>query len=690
MSALGLVGWLSLAAWAAPTDAGKNPEDTDDDVILELKVEERVDEAPDPSATSASVTVIAVDERLPASATVATAVDQAAGIEVQSLGGLGDWSAVSIRGSTLRQVQICIDGVPLNPDGASAVDLSELPLWAFRRIEVYRGNAPPELAAAPIGGVVDLRTGDGRLPPQLGLTAAGGSFGSARGGATASLPFTVGKSQLPGDVLVFAEHFSTRGDFAYFDDSGTRYNLLDDGFQTRGNNHKRQLSAHGRVRLGPAARRFTLMEALLDRDEGLPGHAARPTRQASLATLRSMTVAELEGRRSETRGRLRAWALLRREQLSDPADEIGLGVDQTEDRFTTLGGLAHGRWLATPWLVPALTASIRGESYRPANADNAPGQRISTTGVLSANARFWDERLTLSPVVQVQHLADARFDTEQSLTALNPRGGVLLRPWDWLALKANAGRYLRPPDFTELFGDRGAVIGNPELEPERGVQWDVGGRLVAPATWPVSASLELGHFWQSTTGLIVMVQNAQRTMVPLNLDDAWVQGWEGALSLAHPWVELQTSVTRMTSVNLSERPQFANNQLPRVPTLEVQQRTAVLWGEQLRLGHSYSYTAGNHWDRTNFYEAPPRPLHGAFLRAAPGGSGSWWPELNLDVHNLLDRRTEVVDRNPLDPSDEGRSVQAVTDFVGYPLAGRTVMITLRWMHQWQETPSATR
>ncbi len=50
------------------------------------------------------------------------------------------------------------------------------------------------------------------------------------------------------------------------------------------------------------------------------------------------------------------------------------------------------------------------------------------------------------------------------------------------------------------------------------------------------------------------------------------------------------------------------------------------------------------------------------------------------MHNIFDRTTQVVDRNPLDPSDTSRMVQPITDFVGYPLAGRTLMVTLRWQH----------
>ena len=165
---------------------------------------------------------------------------------------------------------------------------------------------------------------------------------------------------------------------------------------------------------------------------------------------------------------------------------------------------------------------------------------------------------------------------------------MLLRPIDPVALKANAGTYIRPPDFTELFGDRGAIIGNTDLKPERGRQWDVGARAVAPAAWPVQGSVEVGHYWNSVDDMIVMIQNSQRTSVPVNLDQGWIQGVEAAVSLQAAFVELQSNLTRNTSVNLSGQRQYANNQLPRVPTWEVYQRTAMLWDDWIRVGHTWS------------------------------------------------------------------------------------------------------
>ena len=96
--------------------------------------------------------------------------------------------------------------------------------------------------------------------------------------------------------------------------------------------------------------------------------------------------------------------------------------------------------------------------------------------------------------------------------------------------------------------------------------------------------------------------------------------------------------------------------------------------QRIRIGHGWSYTAANYWDATNYFRTPARSLHDAFIRVAPV------PALSVEaaVRNLLDQRVDVVDRDPLDTSTGARRVQALTDFAGYPLPGRTFLFTLTW------------
>ena len=641
----------------------------------------------DPLATAGSVTVLVVDESVAATADVASLVDGAAGTTVVQLGGLGDFSAVSLRGSTLRQVQVHLDGVPLNPDGGEVVNLSELPLAAFSQVEVWRSAPPPEMLASPIGGVVNLVTGEDRSGTRVSGTAGG--LGTARVSGFGAGQGAVGAA--PVDGLAFVDLFTTRGDFDYLSDRGTLYNLLDDRRLQRANNDKGQLSAHGRARVGTERLRLTLLDAVIRREEGLPGHANAPTEDARLSTDRNLAVAQLDARGDRARGWGRTWLLTRREVLDDRAGEVGVGSQHQQTDTASLGFAGHGRMALGPHVVPALTGAARvdqvGITDLLGDAEGDPRRRWAFQGAASADIVLLDETLVLSPAVLGQHQRYAAGDATtidglaitdgaaKEIWRADPRLGVRYRPIDGLALKATGGRYLRAPDFTELFGDRGAMIGNSDLKPETGWSWDVGaaGRT-AGADWG-RVSGEVAHFWRASSDLIVWSQNSQRTMVPVNVGEAWVQGLElsAAIELLG-MLDLDTSFTRTTSINLVPRAAVANNQLPRIPPWEAWVGTSLHHREVVRVGHGWSYTAPNYWDATNYFQTPARSLHDTFVRVSPV------PAVSFEgaVRNLTDRRVEVVDRDPLDETSEARRVQALTDFTGYPLPGRTFLFTLTW------------
>lgn len=637
---------------------------------------------PQPEQASASVTSIAIDDRLSAAADTASVLDSASGTVVRRLGGLGAYAAVSIRGSAHRQVQVFLDGVPLNPDGSQAVNLSELPLTMLERIDIYRGNAPPSFLAAPLGGVVHLITRDGPTPPSV--TASYGSYETARLSGAAHPKGTF--ASLPSQGMLWVEGFSSQGNFRYFDDQATLYNLDDDRTRKRHNNDTHQLQALARWRLGGPKLRWTLTDTLLHRDEGLPGPTQSPTLTPRLATTRHLATLQGEGRGRVHRWQSRVWHLGRIETYNDTAGEMGSGAQHVSSRFQTHGVMAHTRWAARGW-VPGLTLSVREDRYGHEDVltgtTSNPRRRHVASGAMSAEVWAAQERWSLSPVVHGTWLAaqerDADNDTPQApatLTAL-PRIGTVWRLGraKALHLKSHGGRYFRPPDFTEMFGDRGAIRGNPDLTPERGWQWDIGLRWSPGEPETRRHTIDLTYFENHAQDQIVYIQNSQRTAIPINFSHARTRGIEGAWTLTlHEWLDSQSNLTWLASTNLTDSRQLHGNQLPGVPQWELSQATSVHLRDTLRLGHTFSYTAGNYWDATNLFLSAPRPIHGAFLRWR---SGSWSAEAS--VLNLTDRTIGQADRNPMSPRDDTLIPQPLTDFVGYPLPGRTGLLTLRWV-----------
>jgi outer membrane receptor protein involved in Fe transport len=130
------------------------------------------------------------------------------GLHVNRRGGDGQYTTLTIRGSTAAQVSVYVDGVLQNLAGEAVIDLSIIPVKNVARIEVYRGYVPVRFAGSPIGGVVNIVT---KKPEGLGAKVAAGirSLNGKEGEATVTGPL------LSGAFLLGVHHERSDGNFKY-------------------------------------------------------------------------------------------------------------------------------------------------------------------------------------------------------------------------------------------------------------------------------------------------------------------------------------------------------------------------------------------------------------------------------------------------------------------------------------------
>lgn len=661
---------------------------------------------PQPGSTAASLTVLPLGPDLPPGEDLASVLDTASGTTVRRLGGLGDFAAVSLRGSTFRQVEIYLDGVPLNPDGAAAVNLSELPVSAFSRVELYRGLAPVAFGSGAIGGVLNLVTPTGDVPESGSVRF--GSFGTV-GVSAMVAPRTRAVETSAIETLLAVDQLHTEGDFRYFDDQGTEYNLLDDRTSARTNNAVDRLSVLGRVRLGPAIARITVLDSFVGSHQELPGPISAGATQANVGGLRNLLSASADLTPGPSvRVLPQVWWLARQETFDDRAGEIGTGSQHTRDRANTVGAQASAVWGPAPWLTGTLVVRGRHERYAPYDLleDRGDGERLRNGGLaaVGADVRLWRDRITLSPALQAEVLDDRGLGTVPwegtaiSDTAVHawptPRFGALVRPWPWLALKGTAGLYLRAPDLTELFGDHGTLIGNPELSAETGEAWEIGVRAEAPWEGLVSGSVDVAYARRRVHDLIAWVQNSQFTSVPVNVGEASLGSTEGALTLSvGPWFTSRSNATLTMTRNLLTDAAYADKALPGIPDVELHQETTlripggrIPGGRQTNLvglSHTWSYTGLTYTDTANIGFTAPRDLHSFAVDLTPVAG---LPTVRASLLNAFDVRGTAVDRNPLSGSDDTLIVRPLTDFSGYPLPGRTLMVAVTWTDAQRSSP----
>ncbi len=662
-----LAALVGLGAWALWAAGGARPGLAAEpgQQALELGRVVVAGEAPPPEETqlkdrTAAVTVITAESFQEKASSVPEVLEQSVGLTVRRFGGLGAFTTASIRGSSAQQVAVLLDGVPLGGPATGLVNLSNLPLGEVERIEVYRGTAPLRLRSPAIGGVINVVTRRAKPGWDARAEATYGSFdtldvkglASWRGGAVG--------------LLASASYTSSDGDFEFLDDNGTRVNPDDDEVVARENNafYAKNLLVKASWEASPTFR-LELSDDYFEKREGVPGIGSNQSTSARLRTYRNVISlrAAKDGLVSPDLG---VEVLLHRldetTAFLDPLGEIGVGRQDTVNETRSWGADTTFTYYWGEHQVITLLGAYRDEEAesRDELADPSQGDtqaRTTYQAGLEDEIYLLGDRLVLDPQVLYTYL-DHDFGGEApfSWTPLpspddegywSYKMGLGYRWTPSVRVRANLGRYYRFPTLTELFGDRGTVIGNPELVPEKGLNWDLGVSWdPGPAGWLDRLHLEATYFQSRTDDLILFVQTSQRTVRAVNLSSAWIWGVETAWA-ADLWGHLGVSgnYTFQHTENTSDIPYYRGNQLPGRPAHELFNRTELRWGRG-KVFHEISWTAENYLDAANFEKVQVRRIHNLGISFRPSRRTT----LTFEVKNVTDEQ--------------------VSDVLGFPLPGR--------------------
>lgn len=155
-----------------------------------------------------TVTIIRPDDYKGEQKTLPELLKDVPGVHVRYLSGKGQYTTVTVRGSTAAQVGVFVDGVLSNLGGDAAVDISTIPINNVERIEVYRGYIPARFGGTYMGGVINIVT---KKPDKANISAQIGK--SSWGGTTAGLEITqpLGK----GSLMIGINRDQSDGDFRY-------------------------------------------------------------------------------------------------------------------------------------------------------------------------------------------------------------------------------------------------------------------------------------------------------------------------------------------------------------------------------------------------------------------------------------------------------------------------------------------
>jgi iron complex outermembrane receptor protein len=636
----------------------------------EVRVEDArlVDEpGPPPPEPSAFVTVI--DARAPFGETsLPEVLARATSVQVRSMGHLGAFTAVSIRGSTAAQVAVFLDGVPLNRDATGAPDLSQVPLGSLERIEVYRGGVPAELSGAALGGAINLVTRRPGARPETEVRLGGGSFLTR----AASVRRSGGRGRLA--YHAWLGYQGTRGDFPYYDDNQTEFTTVDDRTRRRQHNGYDQVAAALAGRYRGRDLEVSVAGQTLYKDQGLPPFRSLLSDDVDLRTARqTLDLSVL--RRRLARGALdlggTLYGLAQWQHFVNPG---GAFVGEQDLRYLTLAGGVRGRAALAlgAHQVLVVVPEVRGEHFDAASglAGQEPppgGLRFAASLAVRDEVSLLRDRLVLMPALRGDLLRTWSPDRSGVRVEkyASPRLGVRVQAHEAVAVKGNVGLYFRPPTFMELHGSPGLMLDNRDLDAEHGLSSDLGVQVV---TRHVTA--EAAGFVRRSTDLIAY----ERRMLLLRaVNDARVRVVPGLEAVArvqpHPVVALAASYT-FTAADLPGQPR---HQL--FARVEAERAFGPTWVPAAF--YELDFAGADYLDLGRERLMPARLLHAAGVRVTlhTRRGGTW--RLALEGRNLGDLRVAHV---PLRPPQNGLSATpvAVADFFGYPLPGRSFLATLDW------------
>ena len=138
-----------------------------------------------PDEVSKAVTVIdQADAETRDNSSLSDAVDLAAGLRVQQLGGPGGYTTIQIRGLRTEDTSLLVDGMRLRDASATQADASgmieDLLLTDTSRIEVMNGAGSSLYGTNAMGGVVNVITDEGGGRTRGSVLVEGGSLGTFR------------------------------------------------------------------------------------------------------------------------------------------------------------------------------------------------------------------------------------------------------------------------------------------------------------------------------------------------------------------------------------------------------------------------------------------------------------------------------------------------------------------------------
>ena len=446
--------------------------------------------------------------------TLVEALTTVPGLSVVRQGGLGRQTTVFIRGAEGNHTLVLIDGVEMNDPGGTdgAFDFADLPTDQIERVEVLRGPQGTLYGSDSIGGVINIITKRGAGEPRLDIATEAGSFkthkGTGRfsgGDDLLSYSLSVVRIESSGDTLT-----PDRARGATADDEADEY---------------RNVMFSGRVGLTPVDNLdIDLIGRWFDVDKDNDNSPEDPNSTSDNEEMffRAETRLSLfDGLVEQRLGG--GYTKYDRFNLNEPDAVSAAGSVSSTDGIKLKFDWQGDLYLTDDYIF-SLGIETEEEKMK-ADSLFTSGFTSSTSAEARTNAAFvqaklgYDDRLfgTLGARLDDHELAGSKVTYRATAAYLLPETGT--------KLSATLGTGFKAPALFELFASSsffGFIIfnGNPNLEPEESIGWDVG---IEQSLFDERLSFGATYFQNDIESLIV---SSDDFTTVVNLDESETYGVE--------------------------------------------------------------------------------------------------------------------------------------------------------------------
>jgi vitamin B12 transporter len=474
---------VATGAGTAPTARSQEPVDT---TVLAPVVVTATRIPTQRSALSATVTVLhGEDLRAQGIRMVADALRDVAGINVVKGGSYGSLTSVFARGGESDYVKVLVDGAPLNEPGG-AINLADLTTDNVERIEIVRGPASVVYGTDAVSGVIQVFTRRGRGPLRAEANLRGGSYGSVEAdlavdGGNEAVSYSLGVSRSTTDGI---HPFNSSYD---------------------------NLVMSGALRVTPDAR--TDLDLALrygDSEFHVATDFTGALADSNAFQHRDVIAASLDAGRflsDEIEGRV-LLAITENDggfddQPDGPGDTLGFFGSTSLQSVSRRSADARVNWYATATEVVTVGAEYereRGTSV--SEAFSAFGPSADTLDAGRKNLGLYGQ-LQAAPLDGLAFTLGARLDDNSQFgTFFTYRAGATYAWHSGTRVRASLGRAFKEPTFYENFADSPFAQGNPNLDPERALSWELG---VEQELWSARVMLGATYFRQEFHDLVQFV-----------------------------------------------------------------------------------------------------------------------------------------------------------------------------------------